>query len=63
MMNEYSACWDKGDRTLLLWAVEFQDANMVEALLDGGMNPETPDQSPSDSFQLNSITASIGKQQ
>ena len=46
----YLVRWDKDDRTLLSWAVEFQDANMVEALLKEGVDPEIPDQSPLDSF-------------
>lgn len=50
VINGCSVRWDKDDRTLLSWAVEFQDANMVEALLNEGVDPEIPDQSPLDSF-------------
>lgn len=46
----YLVRWDKDNCTLLSWAVEFQDANMVEALLKEGVDPEILDQSPSDSF-------------
>lgn len=50
LISGYSVRWDKDDRTLLSWAVEFQDANMVEALLNEGVDPEIPDQSHSDFF-------------
>lgn len=41
-------CQDKDDCTLLWWAVEFEDSQMVEALLKEGINPNLNDGNPSD---------------
>ena len=39
---------DKDGCTLLWWAVEFEDSEMVKALLQKGANPNLNDQNPSD---------------